>query len=129
MTNKTIYAFAVLLFLAIGCAPKTANVLPAVQKLPITSIKKANAGLSPERLKRMDSFLEKELIANKIPGVVTLIKRRGTVAYSQAHGPKSPDDPTPIDMDAIFYIQSMTCLLYTSPSPRDATLSRMPSSA
>ena len=25
--------------------------------------------------------------------------------------------------------QSMTCLLYTSPSPRDATLSRMPSSA
>ena len=25
--------------------------------------------------------------------------------------------------------QSTTCLLYTSPSPRDATLSRMPSSA
>ena len=24
---------------------------------------------------------------------------------------------------------TMTCLLYTSPSPRDATLSRMPSSA
>ena len=27
------------------------------------------------------------------------------------------------------YIQTMHCLLYTSPSPRDATLSRMPSSA
>ena len=26
-------------------------------------------------------------------------------------------------------IDMMTCLLYTSPSPRDATLSRMPSSA
>ena len=26
-------------------------------------------------------------------------------------------------------IESLTCLLYTSPSPRDATLSRMPSSA
>ena len=25
--------------------------------------------------------------------------------------------------------QRLTCLLYTSPSPRDATLSRMPSSA
>mgnify|MGYP003310762969 CR=1 FL=1 len=25
--------------------------------------------------------------------------------------------------------ESVTCLLYTSPSPRDATLSRMPSSA
>ena len=27
------------------------------------------------------------------------------------------------------YIMFMHCLLYTSPSPRDATLSRMPSSA
>ena len=26
-------------------------------------------------------------------------------------------------------VQSILCLLYTSPSPRDATLSRMPSSA
>ena len=26
-------------------------------------------------------------------------------------------------------LQQLTCLLYTSPSPRDATLSRMPSSA
>ena len=28
-----------------------------------------------------------------------------------------------------FYEQALLCLLYTSPSPRDATLSRMPSSA
>ena len=27
------------------------------------------------------------------------------------------------------YLNHYTCLLYTSPSPRDATLSRMPSSA
>ena len=30
--------------------------------------------------------------------------------------------------EGLFY-QSMTCLLYTSPSPRDRTRSRMPSSA
>ena len=29
----------------------------------------------------------------------------------------------------ILIVYSITCLLYTSPSPRDATLSRMPSSA
>ena len=28
-----------------------------------------------------------------------------------------------------YFIQSLTCLLYTSPSPRDRTRSRMPSSA
>ena len=33
------------------------------------------------------------------------------------------------DLLALPYEGSMTCLLYTSPSPRDATLSRMPSSA
>ena len=27
------------------------------------------------------------------------------------------------------YVDDIACLLYTSPSPRDATLSRMPSSA
>ena len=31
--------------------------------------------------------------------------------------------------DQIISAASCTCLLYTSPSPRDATLSRMPSSA
>ena len=31
--------------------------------------------------------------------------------------------------NACFYTCDDTCLLYTSPSPRDATLSRMPSSA
>ena len=34
-----------------------------------------------------------------------------------------------LETDAIKNIKKITCLLYTSPSPRDATLSRMPSSA
>ena len=38
--------------------------------------------------------------------------------------------PTPPDIDAIIRdIQNKICLLYTSPSPRDRTRSRMPSSA
>ena len=43
------------------------------------------------------------------------------------HLEKWPGGPDPREQEAL---QSMkTCLLYTSPSPRDATLSRMPSSA
>ena len=37
----------------------------------------------------------------------------------------SEKDPAKIDWSSV----GVTCLLYTSPSPRDATLSRMPSSA
>ena len=33
------------------------------------------------------------------------------------------------DINSGVYTQSNTCLLYTSPSPRDRTRSRMPSSA
>ena len=33
------------------------------------------------------------------------------------------------DNDGLIPVITMCCLLYTSPSPRDATLSRMPSSA
>ena len=33
------------------------------------------------------------------------------------------------EVDIIWMRQTNDCLLYTSPSPRDATLSRMPSSA
>ena len=38
------------------------------------------------------------------------------------------EEEIPIDVRAEFTI-SQSCLLYTSPSPRDAQLSRMPSSA
>ena len=47
-----------------------------------------------------------------------------TPAYKRK-GPKADKD----EKFLWFHKQSTSCLLYTSPSPRDATLSRMPSSA
>ena len=38
-------------------------------------------------------------------------------------------EPVPVDEIRSPAVQEFICLLYTSPSPRDATLSRMPSSA
>ena len=35
----------------------------------------------------------------------------------------------PLPLDSVTLMDVLSCLLYTSPSPRDATLSRMPSSA
>ena len=48
--------------------------------------------------------------------------------------PQRPDCPAGLDLpclggDVAGEAKEITCLLYTSPSPRDATLSRMPSSA
>ena len=41
-------------------------------------------------------------------------------SYSKKRYPKNT---------TVFKVKDISCLLYTSPSPRDATLSRMPSSA
>ena len=50
-------------------------------------------------------------------GVTTMI------SAGEVHLPGRPKDPKGV------VALGITCLLYTSPSPRDATLSRMPSSA
>ena len=59
---------------------------------------------------------------NDIGPIMSKLEEHGinSVAYYGELDPKSRYE---------IYIKWKTCLLYTSPSPRDATLSRMPSSA
>ena len=58
------------------------------------------------------------------PTVITVIAPSSPLTV--VTNPKDPRQPVPAS-DGGDYLK--TCLLYTSPSPRDATLSRMPSSA
>ena len=54
------------------------------------------------------------------------------VAQLKAAGGKTPHLAAVLvgaDPASQVYVRNKVCLLYTSPSPRDATLSRMPSSA
>ena len=44
---------------------------------------------------------------------------------TERQGPGSPE----VTLKALSFIDNLTCLLYTSPSPRDRQKSRMPSSA
>ena len=62
-------------------------------------------------------------------GVVYLTERRGSDGFTlpvalKVFSPERYTSPIHYDSD-----MARICLLYTSPSPRDATLSRMPSSA
>ena len=51
-------------------------------------------------------------------------------SFMETMGTNGQRVPTPEEREANQAMQKiMPCLLYTSPSPRDATLSRMPSSA
>ena len=65
-------------------------------------------------------------------GIGLLGKKVGMTRFFTENGESIPVTVLKIEDNIISMIKSTDsdgCLLYTSPSPRDATLSRMPSSA
>ena len=80
--------------------PPRAPVLPATTP--------AAAGLSVERLARLDRYLEGEIAAGRKAGAVVLIARGGKVAYLKAYGEADVDAHRPMATDALFRIHSMT---------------------
>ena len=58
-----------------------------------------------------------------------LLAKRGKVELPYPGGDRIGLRPVNVHLQAFHQLGVSICLLYTSPSPRDATLSRMPSSA
>ena len=91
--------------------------------------KKQSAELREELKTEVDGLREKY---NKVPGLTVILI--GDLAPSQIYVRNKEKSATQVGLksEVIKYpdtVDEKTCLLYTSPSPRDATLSRMPSSA
>ena len=66
-----------------------------------------------------------------LPVALLVSKLASKVAdiLNSAHEDNKESGSQGADDDGPLLLQVISCLLYTSPSPRDATLSRMPSSA
>jgi CubicO group peptidase (beta-lactamase class C family) len=78
----------------------------SAQELP--SAAPAEAGLSGERLRRLDAFMEGEVTRGRIPGAVVLVARQGRIVHHQAYGLADRDADRPMRRDDIFRIYSMT---------------------
>src|SRR5215471_7504532 len=65
------------------------------------------AGMSSERLKRLDDFIHAYVDRGRTPGVVTLIARHGKVVHVDAYGPAEVGGRK-IAQDDIFRMYSMT---------------------
>ena len=83
--------------------------MPFARELAMGIVKLAD---SPDRLAR---------------GLILLPSRRAASALQAAF--LDGADGVPMLLPRMLPVGDLACLLYTSPSPRDATLSRMPSSA
>lgn len=66
------------------------------------------AGFSKQGLARLDDFFAREIAAKRVPGAVVAIARDGKLVYHKAHGLLDPDKGTPMSVDAIFALASMT---------------------
>ena len=65
-------------------------------------------GMSAERLARIGPAMQKYIDAELIPGVVTLVARKGKVVHFESQGFMDIDSGKPMRPDAIFRIASMT---------------------
>ncbi len=68
----------------------------------------AEVGLSVDRLKRIPEAISREIAANRLPGGVLAIARRGRIAYHEAFGMRDTSANAPMTKDAVFSIASMT---------------------
>ena len=65
-------------------------------------------GFSSERLGRLDSLMRSYTGDSRLAGIVTMLARRGQVFHFEAHGHADLESDTPIELDSIFRIYSMS---------------------
>src|ERR1700681_2814610 len=80
----------------------------APQTPPLPQAKPESLGLSSIRLQRMSDAFKREIDKGTVPGVTTMVARRGQVGWFDALGLQSPAASTPMARDTIFRIFSMT---------------------
>jgi CubicO group peptidase (beta-lactamase class C family) len=87
-------------------------IVGAVASLPAASIELGSpppgAVPAPDKLSRIDEFLNGEIAAGKIPGAIVLIQRHGQPVYFKTFGKRDVEKGTPMTADAIFPIHSVT---------------------
>jgi CubicO group peptidase (beta-lactamase class C family) len=66
------------------------------------------AGLSSERLTRIDAMAQRYVDEKKLAGLVTLVARQGQVVHFSTHGVQDLETGVPMGPDTIFRIYSMT---------------------
>ena len=66
------------------------------------------AGVSRERLKRLDAVLQEHVDENRIAGIVALVLRDGKPIYERALGWSDKEPNRPMKIDTIFRIASQT---------------------
>ena len=101
MKNITV----LLLFMASTAFSQTASIKKSA---PLTDATPESVGMSSERLKRIDAFLQKSVDDKTIPGAVAIICRNGKIIYHKSFGMVDNVAQRKTKNDDIFRIASMS---------------------
>ena len=94
-----------LLFMASTAFSQTSSIK---KSLPLTDATPESVGMSSERLKRIDAFLQKSVDNKSIPGAVAIICRNGKIIYHKSFGMVDNMAQRKAKNDDIFRIASMS---------------------
>jgi CubicO group peptidase (beta-lactamase class C family) len=83
--------------------------LPALSlTASVSLVKPEDVGFSPERLQRINQFVQRYIDAKEVTGAVTMVARKGKIAHFEAQGLMDVEAKTPMRKDAIFRMASMS---------------------
>ena len=80
----------------------------APQTPPLPQAKPEALGLSQPRLQRMSDAFKREIDKGTLPGATVMVARRGEIGWFEALGRQNPAAATPMALNSIFRIFSMT---------------------
>lgn len=84
------------------------STLPCLAATPLPVATPEASGFSRAGLARIDQFMAREMAAGRTPGGVIAIARNGKLVHYKAYGKLDPAMPTPMPLDAMFALASMT---------------------
>src|SRR6476646_8038387 len=95
-------AFMMAAAVVAGIAANAANAAPLPEAKP------DDVGFSQQGLTRLDDFFAREISAKRVPGAVVAIARDGKLVHYKAYGQLDATKGTPMPLDAVFALASMT---------------------
>jgi CubicO group peptidase (beta-lactamase class C family) len=80
----------------------------SVAAASLPSSKPEDVGLSSERLQRIHAMIQRHIDLGDVSGAVTLVARKGQVAFVDALGVMDLESKKPMTRDCVFRLASMT---------------------
>ena len=105
---KRLLAYSLIATIIFSLTVGNTTVLSQSKASGLPTAKPEEVGMSSERLARVRTAMQRYVDKGLVPGVVTMVARRGKVVYLDSVGYRDAESKAPMTTDTIFRIASMT---------------------